>query len=89
MAARDFDLYYHPEGAGTTSDPVVITFTFRVLAPSLDRLREQLPDTVILTETNPGSFRLIGVAPEMTRVEALAVFDKLVRDNEWYGKHFA
>ncbi|HSW77184.1 MAG TPA: hypothetical protein VLG36_00095 [Candidatus Chromulinivoraceae bacterium] len=86
---RDFDLYYHPAGAGTTSEPVVITFTFRVLSPSLDELREQLPDTVLLTETGPKSFRLTGVTPEMTRVEALAVFDKLVRDNGWKGKHFA
>lgn len=85
-----FDLHYSAEGAGTVTEPVVVSFSFTRYTPSLEELRAQLPGTVTL-EPGPvaGSYKMKGVNPAMTRVEILRIFDQLKRDNRWTGKHQA
>lgn len=87
---RGIDLYYHTEGDGTTASPAVVGFTFlnALTAPSIEKLRRQLPSSVTLEpRESSGSFKITGADPAMTRGEIMDVYDKLVQDNRWISKH--
>lgn len=84
-----FDLHYHCEGAGTATDPAVLTFSFTwQSSPPLAELQRQLPASVTLTKTGLG-FEMKGVNTATTRAEIFKIFDELKRANRWVGKHQA
>jgi hypothetical protein len=80
---------YHYDGEGTVAKPATVGFTFvnQAQTPPIEAMREKLPTTVVLEETEGIGFRLKGVNPRMTLEQLLHVWRGFASSNRWLTRH--